>query len=125
MTATAYDIGKQLVALCKEGKNKTVAETLYSPDIVSVEARAMEGGSAEVRGLKAIEGKSEWWAANHTVHSAAVEGPFPNGNRFIVRFTYDITHKPSSKRMTMDEMALFTVENGKIVREEYFYVTGG
>jgi hypothetical protein len=41
-----------------------------------------------------------------------------------VRFTYDITNKPSGKRVTMDEIGLFTVKNGKIAREEFFY-TGG
>jgi ketosteroid isomerase-like protein len=60
----------------------------------------------------------------HEVHAAAVEGPWPNGDRFIVRFTYDVTNKPSGRRMQMDETALFTVQNGKIVREEFFY-TGG
>ena len=38
-----------------------------------------------------------------------------------MRFLYDITNKPSGKRMTMDEIGLFTVENDKIVREEFFY----
>jgi hypothetical protein len=32
-----------------------------------------------------------------------------------------VTNKPSGKRMTMDEVGLFTIENGKIVREEFFY----
>ena len=30
----------------------------------------------------------------------------------------------SGKRMTMDEVGLFTIENGKIVREEFFYSGG-
>ena len=50
-------------------------------------------------------------------------GPYPHDNRFAVRFLYDITNKPSGKRMMMDEVGLFTVENGKIVREEFFYTT--
>lgn len=58
---------------------------------------------------------------NHTIHKAEVFGPYPHDNRFAVRFLYDITNKPSGKRMTMDEVGLFTVENGKIVREEFFY----
>jgi hypothetical protein len=34
-----------------------------------------------------------------------------------------VTFKPTGKRQTRDEMALFTVANGKIVREEFFYTT--
>jgi hypothetical protein len=121
---TTLEIGKKLVELCDKGQNQVVAETLFSPDIVSVEAASPPGLPQEVRGLKALAEKSKWWSENHTIHSAKHEGPYPNGNRFIVRFTYDVTSKPANRRFTLDEMGLFTVENGKIVREEYFYVTG-
>jgi ketosteroid isomerase-like protein len=121
---TTMEIGKKLVQLCNEGKNHEAMETLYAADIVSVEAGAPPGTSPEAHGLPAVIAKSKWWADNHTVHSAACVGPFPHGDRFIVRFTYDITNKPSGRRMTMDEMALFTVKAGKIAREEFFYVMG-
>ena len=121
---TALEIGKKLVELCQKGQNLTAIETLYSPNIVSVEARDMPGMPAEMRGMEAIVGKNKWWLDNHEVHSASCEGPFPHGNRFAVRFNYDVTNKPAQKRMKMDEVALYTVENDKIVREEFFYVTG-
>ena len=118
---TTLEVGKRLVELCREGKNQVAMKELYSPDIVSVEAGAPPGMSAETRGIEGVIGKSVWWEENHEVHSAKVEGPFPHGDRFIVRFTYDITMKQAKKRITMDEAALFTVQNGKIVREEFFY----
>jgi ketosteroid isomerase-like protein len=120
---TTLDVGKKLVDLCKQGKNHEAMETLYSPDIVSVEARAMPGLGAEARGREAVVAKGKWWNDNHTVHSASCEGPWPHGDRFIVRFSYDVTNKPSGKRFQMDETALFTVKDGKVVREEFFYVT--
>ena len=121
---TTLEVGKKLVELCKQGKNQEAMETLYAPDIVSVEAASMPGLPAEVRGLEAVAAKGKWWNDNHTVHSASTEGPWPNGDRFVVRFSYDVTNKPSNRRFTMDEAALFTVKDGKIVREEFFYVTG-
>lgn len=36
-----------------------------------------------------------------------------------------MTNKPSGQRFTMDEAALYTVKNGEIVREEFFYDMGG
>lgn len=118
----AFEVGKKLVELCKQGKNVEAMQTLYSPDIVSVEA--MDGPSREARGLDAVLGKGKAWSEAHTVHSAEIEGPWPNGDHFIVRFKYDITNKPSDRRMVLDEMGLFTVENGKVVREEFFYPPG-
>lgn len=120
----AFEVGQKLVELCKQGQNQAAMETLYAPDIVSVEAAEMPGLPREVRGIQGVAAKGKWWADNHIVHAQEVEGPWPNGDRVIVRFKYDVTNKPSNRRIQMDEMALFTVENGKIVREEYFYPTG-
>lgn len=122
---STFEIAKKYVELCKAHQNHVALETLFSKDVVSVEAAAMPGSPAELRGLGAVLEKGKQWMANHEVHSASVEGPWPHGNRFIVRFSYDVTNKPSGRRMQMDETALFTVEQGKIVREEFFYPTEG
>jgi ketosteroid isomerase-like protein len=122
----AEQIGTQLVALCREGKNLECINTLLSPDVVSVEAAAPPGGERTSRGLDAIRAKHHWWSDNHTIHKAEVFGPYPHGDdRFAVRFVYDITNKPSGKRLTMDEVALYTVANDKVTKEEFFYSTGG
>jgi len=118
---TGHEIGKKYVALCKEGKNEACLDELFAKDAVSVEAGGPPGMDRTAKGLEAIRAKGKWWIDNHTVHSAEVYGPYPHDNRFAVRFVYDITNKPSGRRMTMDEVGLFTVENGKIVREEFFY----
>lgn len=117
------DIANKLVDLCRQGKNDE-AKALYADDAVSVEAFAPPGSQQESKGLAAIKAKSEWWRDNHEIHSAALTGPWPNGNRFVVGFQYEVTFKPSGQRMKMDEVGLFTIENGKIVREEYFYAAG-
>ena len=121
---STLDIANKLVDLCRQGKNEEALSTLYAGDAVSVEAVAMPGAPQEAKGLAAIRAKGEWWFTNHEIHSASVTGPWPHGNRFIVGFQYDVTNKPSGRRMKMDEVGLYTIENGKIVREEFFYVVG-
>ena len=121
---TTKEIGTKLVELCKQGQADQAMQTLYSPDIVSVEAASGPDIPSEMKGIQAVMGKGKWWMDNHIIHSAEAKGPYPKGNQFIVQFTYDITNKPTQKRMVMDKMALYTVENDKIVREEFFYVTG-
>ena len=118
------EIGRKLVALCGQGKNAEALDTLFAADVVSVEAVAMPGMQQEAKGLAAVRGKGEWWVANHEIHSASVTGPWPHGDRFVVGFQYDVTNKPSGKRMKMDEVGLYTVRDGKIVREEFFYDMG-
>jgi hypothetical protein len=120
-----HEIAKKYVDLCKAGKNEVCLDELYSKDAVSVEAAAPPGMERLVKGLEAIRAKSKTWRESNVVHSAEVMGPFPHDNRFAVRFTFDITNKPSGRRMKMDEIGLFTIENGKIAREEFFYSTEG
>ena len=122
---TTLEIANKYVELCKANQHQTILETLFSPETVSVEAVAMPGFPIEAKGLKAIAEKGKAWVDNHEIHSAKVDGPWPNGNRFTVRFDYDVTNKPSGRRIQMDEIGLFTVENGKITREEFFYRTEG
>jgi ketosteroid isomerase-like protein len=121
---STMEIAKKLVELCRQGKNAEALDTLFADDAVSVEAAAMPGGQRESDGLEAIKQKGEWWFANHEVHSTSVTGPWPHDDRFVVGFQFDVTNKPSGKRMQMDEVGLYTVSNGKIVREEFFYDTG-
>jgi len=120
------ELGKRYVQLCKEGKNLECLDELFGPEVVSVEAAAPpSGGDRVTKGVDAVRAKGQWWIDNHTVHSAEVQGPYPHDDRFAVRFLYEVTNKPSGQRMKMDEVGLFTVVNGKITREEFFYTMGG
>lgn len=127
--ATTMDVGKKLVELCRAGKFMQAVDELYGPEIVSIEpfASPTEAVPQRMEGIKAVRGKGEWWEKNHEVHSAKVEGPWPHGDRFIVRFVLDVTGKSgpmAGKRMTLDETGLYSVKDGKVVQEEFFYFMG-
>jgi ketosteroid isomerase-like protein len=125
MTATApastAAVAQELVALCREGRNLDAVNKLYSPRIVSIEPVGDENMPAEMTGIDAIRAKHEWWFENNEVHSAEINGPFVGENQFAVQHTYETTFKPTGQRVRMTEMALYTVRDGKIVREEFFY----
>jgi ketosteroid isomerase-like protein len=118
---TTQEVADSLVKLCAEGNFLGAIQTLYSDAIVSVEAGAPPGESREVSGMAAVLGKAEWWSTNHDVHGASVEGPLVAGSHFSVVFKLDVTFKPTGKRFQMEEVAVYQVAGGKIVREEFFY----
>ena len=120
---TTQEVATKLFKLCEQGKFMEAVNTLYSKDIVSVEPMAMNGMPAETRGFDAVHGKSVWWEDNHEVHSCKVQGPFVAGDKFIVEFDIDVTNKHSKKRMLMKEAGLYVVAYGKVVREDFFYLT--
>jgi ketosteroid isomerase-like protein len=117
---TTKEIADKVVQLCSQGKFPE-AMSLYSPDIVSMEAGAPPGQSREAKGIAAVKAKGEWWTANHEVHSVKVEGPLVAGAHFAVTFKMDVTFKPQSKRMQMEEIGVYKVADGKIIYEEFFY----
>lgn len=118
---TTQQIGDQLVALCRQGKNLEAIETLYSPDIESVEACSAPGMDRVMKGIDAIRGKNQWWFENHEVHGGETLGPMCNDDRFAVIFKIDVTPKQSGQRMQLEEVGLYTVKDGRIVKEEFFY----
>ncbi len=118
---TTQEVADKLVSLCSTGKFDTATDELYSADIVSMEAAAPPGGSREAKGIEAIKAKGDWWVANHEVHAVIVEGPLVAGSHFAVTFKMDVTFKPSGKRFTMEEIAVYRVVDGKVVYEEFFY----
>lgn len=113
------ELAKDFTDLLKRGNDEGAAAKYNSDDIVSYEAQ--EGPMSVCRGKEAVKQKGDWWRANHEVHSASAEGPYVNGDQFAVRFSFDITPKESGKRVSMDEVALYTVKDGKIVEERFFY----
>src|SRR5689334_3059659 len=119
------EVAEELVSLCRLGRNADAIRNLYSPEIVSVESMGNDAMPREMKGLDAIFEKNKWWSENNTVHSANVEGPFVgDADKFAVYYNFDVTSKQTGKRNQMEEMALYTVKDGKVVHEHFFYKTG-
>ncbi|RWO01487.1 nuclear transport factor 2 family protein [Mesorhizobium sp.] len=116
---TTAEIAKDFTDLLKQGQNDVAAEKYKADDIVSYEA--MEGPMAVCNGKEAVKQKGQWWEENNEVHNGSVEGPYVNGDQFAVRFKFDITPKATGERVSMDEVGLYTVKNGKIAEERFYY----
>src|SRR4051794_4347718 len=110
-------IAQTFVELCNQGKNFDVMREMYARDVVSVERDGQE-----TAGQPAVIHKSEVWQANNMIHSEKLRGPFFNGpNQFAVHFTFDVTPKATGRQVTLEEVGVYTVEDGKITREQFFY----
>ena len=122
--SSTLEVGQKLVELCRQNRNVEAANSLYDPNIVSIEAMKDPVFPQRIEGIDGVRKKNQWWVDTHQIHSAEALGPFPHGDRFMVHFKYDVTSNDGpmkGKRMQMEEGALYTVKNGKIVHEEFFY----
>ena len=117
-------VGEKVVELVRKQAWHEAVDTLYDKEIVSVEARTQDGSSPETTGIKGVRGKVDWWLENMQVHSFKANGPFVAHDRFVVQYDADVTEKNSNKRFQLSEVGVYTVKNGKIVREEFLPRSG-
>ncbi len=118
---TLSEIASELVAGCREGRERENLDRLYAPDAVSLEA-ADNGNGREARGLDAIRAKHDWWDANTEVSGGSISGPMLHGqDRFAVIFEMQGHDKKSGTAFDMREIGVYHVDGGRIVREEFFY----
>jgi ketosteroid isomerase-like protein len=109
-------IAGEVVKLIREGKNKQAKDIFYAEDIVSI-----EGNGDKLEGIGAIYQKSIDWAAQVSeVHSASVSEPLIAAGHFALNIKMDISYK-NGYRAVMDEIAVYEVNDGKIVFEQYFF----
>lgn len=124
-TPSNIKIGAELVALSNAGEGLEAVTRFYDEKIVSIEGQGSDEMPARMEGLDAIHGKNAWWYDNHEVHSAVATGPYcgHRDDQFVVRFDMDVTFKPTGVRSQMEEVGLYTIRGGKIVQEEFLYLT--
>ena len=113
------EIAEKVVELVRKQAWHEALDTPYDKDIVSVEAYPGANGSPETRGADGVRGKIDWWVKAMEIHSFKADGPFVGHDRFVVQYDADITEKSSNERRQISEVGVYTVKDGKIVREEF------
>lgn len=115
------ELATAFTAMLRAGQHVEAAGRFNAPDIVSLEA--MPGDMAICRGTAAVKAKSDWWYDNHTIHSFETGDALVNGDQFLLRFVIDVTRLYTGERVKAEEFGLYTVRDGKIVEERFFYPT--
>ncbi len=117
---TTKEVAQKLVELCRQGKIDEVQETLFSKDAQSIEADEMMGPKV-VTGLDAIKAKGKAFQESvEQFHSAVISDPIVGGNNFAISWAMDATFKGRG-RMTIEEVCVYHVKDGKIALEQFFY----
>jgi hypothetical protein len=116
--ATPLEVAQAVVGLIRAGATPEVEDKFLASGIESVEG---VGVSMAFSGKKAVLAKYRGWEADHEIHSMNVDGPWVGATGFALRYTLDATQKSTGQRHQMEEIAVYTVKNGKIVREEFHF----
>jgi ketosteroid isomerase-like protein len=117
---TTQEIANRMSELFKENKWTEIQEELFSNDAKSIEPPHAKGMQT-VQGIDAIKKKGEMFNSMvEEMHGGWVGEPIVGGNYIAVAMGMDITMKGAG-RMKMDEIAVYEVKDGKIIKEEFFY----
>ena len=117
---TTQEVANRLVSLCREGKHEQVVKELYAPNIVSIEPEGTPNRIVE--GLEAIIAKGEQFDSRiEKVNSSFISDPVVADNFFSCSMRMNVNMKGVPVPVDMNEVCLYTVNDGKIVQEQFFY----
>lgn len=116
---TTKEVADKLVSHCRIGQFEEATTALYSNDIVSIEPDGTP--VKEVKGIEGVIAKGKHF--NEMVeefHGMEVSDPVVADAFFSCSMKMDVTFK-GAPRSTMEEICLYEVRDGKIVKEEFFF----
>ncbi len=117
---TTQEVVSRYAELAKENKFDAIQDELYADNAVSIEPPGAQG-LQNAEGLDAIKKKGEMWNQMiEEMHGGYCSEPVVGGNHFSVAMGMDVTMK-GGERMQMDEIAVYEVKDGKIVKEQFFF----
>ena len=116
--ATPLEVAQQFTELLRAGKYAEVEERWLAPGIESVEGH---GASMAWKGKKNVLAKYRAWEAENEFVDPKIEGPWVGATGFAVKFVGHVLHKNTGARHPMEEIAVYTVRDGKVVREEFHF----
>jgi len=121
---TTQEVANKWKEYCTTGKWEQAQSELYAEDAVSLEMEGAQGFPTRVEGREAIMAKSvQWNDMVEEFYGVEIEGPIVAGNHFTATMKMDIKMK-GQERNKDEEVALFQVKDGKIVKEQFFYPVG-
>ena len=119
-TMTTQEVANRFHELAQQEKWFAIQDEFFSDDVKSIDPEGSPYfGNAE--GKAAVRKKGEDFVSRiEAVHSARTTAPIVTGNHIVVGREKDITVRPHG-RITINEVMLYEVRNGKIVLEQFFY----
>ena len=112
-------IANRLVELCRTADFATAQDELYASDAVSIEPENSPWETAS--GIEALNAKvAHWNQMVKEVHKVETSDPVIAGPFFSLRMAFDLTYQDGTRNQG-EEICVFEVLDGKIVKEHFFY----
>jgi len=115
-------LAQQFCELLRAGRFLEAGERFWASDIKSVDPPPLPDGTpAIVEGFAGVKEKTKRWFERCAMDDLEIEGPFINGDTFLVVLTFVVRVRATGETRPIREFAVFVVESGKIAEERHFY----
>lgn len=116
---TTQEVANRFSELAQQGNFEQILKELFADHAKSIEPEA--GPFETVAGLDQIIAKgNKFHETVEEMHGGYTSGILVAGNYFTCTMGMDVTLKGAG-RVKLDEVAVYKVEEGKIVSEQFFY----
>ena len=117
---TTQEVANKFNELAQAGQMDKIQDELYADDAESIEPPHAQGLQS-VKGLDAIKEKGKKFNDMvEEMHGGYTTAPVVGGKFFSVGMGMDCTMKGMG-RINMEEIAVYEVQDGKIVKEQFFF----
>ena len=117
---TTQEVANRMNELFKENKWQEVQDELFAEDVLSLEPEHSQAVKT-VQGRDALKKKAQDFNGMiEEMHGGYSGEPIVAGNHIAIAMGMDVTMKGMG-RVKMDEIAVYEVKNGKVVKEQFFF----
>ncbi len=118
-TMTTQEVADRFYELALQGNFDQIQTELFDENVKSIEPANTPWQT--VQGLDKVQEKAKQWQNTvEEMHGGYTNKPQVAGNFFVSTMGMDVTVKGQG-RLKMDEVAVYEVNDGKIVLEQFFF----
>ncbi len=118
---TTQEVANRYYQLAQQGQLEKIQDELYAPDAVSIEPENDSQLPLKVVGLPAMRQKEQqFYQLIEQMHGGFCNEPVVSGFYFACTMGMDVTMKGKARRIK-EQLGVFEVDKGKIVKEHFFY----
>lgn len=120
--AAIDDVARDFTAMLRAGQFEAAGERYWADVVTSVEPADLSVSiPARVSGVEAARSKVRMRFAQSRIDDLGIDGPFVTGDQFALFLDMLITDPASGHAEPFTEIAIFTVRDGRIIEERFFY----
>jgi hypothetical protein len=118
---TTQEVANRYYELAQKGQLEQIQDELYSPDALSIEPENDSNLPISVKGIAAMRQKEgQFYQLIEGMYGGFCNEPIVTTYHFACASGMDVMMKGKERKMK-EQIGVFEVENGKIIKEQFFY----